>query len=247
MPERFWSLKGCPLFEQLSDDEITQLEQRCRSKAFLRGSVIDLPGQTASVIYLVISGRIKISHITEDGKESILAFIQPGEIFGELAVVDETGNEDFLEASEKSMVLMIPVEAVRRLMERHAGISLAITKLIGLRRRRIERRLKSMMFHPARERLIHVLLDFAEDYGDIQGNELHLRIRLSHQELANLIGSTRETVTVALGELRRNGCIRLERRRVILTHPDLLARTVHRGVPSVQKSVLKPIPAYDAF
>ena len=118
MPERFWSLKACPLFEQLSDDEIVQLEQQCRSKAFLRGSLIDLPGPNASVIYLVVSGRIKIAHITEDGRESILAFMQPGEIFGELAVVDESGNEDFLEAMEKSMVLLIPVEVVRSLMER---------------------------------------------------------------------------------------------------------------------------------
>ncbi|MFQ5732935.1 MAG: Crp/Fnr family transcriptional regulator [Planctomycetaceae bacterium] len=244
MPERFWSLKSCPLFEQLSDDEIRQLEQQCRAKAFLRGSLIDLPGHSAATIYLVVSGRVKIAHITEDGKESILAFMQPGEVFGELAVVDEAGNEDFLEAVEKSTVLMIPVAAVRSLMERHPGISLAITKLIGLRRKRIERRLKSLMFHPARERLIHVLLDFAEDYGVMRGSELYLRIRLTHQELANLIGSTRETVTVALGELREEGYVRLERRRIVLAHPQLLAQTVHRSAPVVQGPLERVIPSY---
>jgi len=248
MPERFWSLKACPLFERLSGEEIKQLESRCRSKSFSAGSMIDLPGNSASAIYLVVTGRIKIAHITGDGKESILAFVQPGEIFGELAVVSENRNEDFLEAVEKSTLIMIPVEAVRSLMQHHPEMSLAITKLIGLRRKRFERRLKNLLFHSARERLIHLLLDFAEDYGVMQGNVLHLKIRLSHQELANLIGTTRETVTVSLGELKAEGYLRIERRRVILTQPDLLARAVGRNVPAVPSvqppPVLKPVPAY---
>lgn len=244
MPERFWCLKDCPLFEKLSDDEIEQLEERCRLKTFFRGSLIDLPGLTASAIYLVVSGRVKISHLTEYGKESILAFVQPGEIFGELAVVDESGNEDFLEAVENSVVLLIPVEVVRSLMERHAGVSLAITKLIGMRRKRIERRLKSLMFHSARERLIHLLLDLVEDYGVMRGNELHLRIRLSHQDLASLIGSSRETVTVALGDLKVLGHIRLERRRIILTHPDRLASSVQRTAPLINRPFSTGIPMY---
>jgi len=247
MSERFWSLKACPLFERLSEEELADVEQQCRSKSFPGGSMIELPGGAASALYLVVSGRIKVAHVTGEGKESILSFVLPGEIFGELAVLGENRNDDYLEAAETSTLIMIPVDVVSRLMQRHPEVSLAITKLIGLRRRRFERRLKNLLFHSARERLIHLLLDFAEDYGVTQSGELHLTIRLSHQELANLIGTTRETVTVSLGEMKTKGYLRLQRRRIILTQPGRLAAVVDRPAPVVSEPspspVLAPVPA----
>ncbi len=217
MLERRQCLKNCSLFDRLSDDEISRLEQQCWLKSAPRGSLFDLGNSCDPVLGLVITGRIKISHITEHGRESILSFIYRGEIFGELAVVEESGPEVRQEAVDDSEVLLIPVATVRHLMECHNHVSLAITKLIGLRRKRVECRLVSHMFHSTRERLIQLLFDLAEDHGVMRNGEQHLQIRLSHQEVANLLGSTRETVTVLLGELKRDGLIRLNHRRIVFT------------------------------
>ena len=96
-------------------------------------------------------------------------------------------------------MITIPGDRMQRLMESHADVSLGITKMIGLRRRRIERRLKNLLYLSNRERLIYLLLELAEQYGLAGSAGINLGIKLSHQDLANIIGSTRETVTVVLG------------------------------------------------
>ena len=113
-------------------------------------------------------------------------------------------------------------------MNNYPNISLGITKLIGFRRLRIERRLKSLLFHSNRDRLVHLLLELAEQYGTQHADGVLLGIRLSHQDLASIIGSTRETVTVLLGKLQGEKKIKVGRRRIVITQPRELAESVQR-------------------
>lgn len=232
MSERIWYLKRCSLFQSISPQEIGRLEARCRMRTFPRGTLVYTPHDSADGVFLLASGRIKIHTITDDGKQAILAFIEPGEVFGELAILGTGGREEYAEACEAATIILIPAEAVHELMGTHAQVSLAVTKLIGLRRRRLERRLKSLLFRSTRERLIHALLDLAGEYGQSTPQGVELRIRLSHQELANLIGSTRESVTIVLGELQAEKFLRVGRRRIVLTNPHDLARSIHASLPN---------------
>ena len=100
------------------------------------------------------------------------------------------------------------------LMEKRPNISLRITKLVGLRRRNVENRLRNIMFRSNRERVLSILVELVENYGKPQGGEWEIGLHLSHQEFASLIGATRETVTVALGHLQLEGLIRVNRRRI---------------------------------
>ena len=111
------------------------------------------------------------------------------------------------------MVVMIPNEEMQHLMAERADVALGITKLIGLRRQRIERRLKNLLFLPNRERVVHLLIDLAEQFGLHTHDGIRLRVKLSHQDMANLIGSTRETVTVILGQLKSEGSVAGGRRK----------------------------------
>ena len=233
MSEKLWFLKQCGIFERLSADELAWLEARSRSRSFGRGSPIYLPAEAAESVLLLASGRVKICNITAEGKQAILAFIEPGELFGELAVFDQGARDEYAEAIEKSTIVLIPGEHFRELMERHAGVSVGVTKLIGLRRRRIERRLKYLLFRSNRERLVNLLLELAETYGKKTNDGLLLDIKLSHQDLANVIGSTRETVTVTLGELQAEGRLVLGRRKIVLTDIDQLAESVEVLSPAV--------------
>lgn len=242
MSEKLWFLKKCELFERLAPEELSRIESVSRARSFARKSPIYLPADQAQSVFLLASGRIKLCHLTHDGKQSIIAFIEPGEMFGELALFEGDEREEYAEALENSTVVMIPGDAIRQLMERHADISLGISKLIGLRRRRIEQRLKNLLFLSNRERLTHLLLELAEQYGHQARDVVELSIKLSHQDLANVIGSTRETVTVVLGELQAEGLIRVGRRRIALVDPARLAASVHRDAPKLphasQPSVL---------
>jgi CRP-like cAMP-binding protein len=229
MNEKLWYLKRCDLFERLSPKELERVESRCRAKSFPRNTPIYLPIDQSQAVFLLASGRVKICHATPDGKQAILAFVEPGELFGELAVFDSGARDEYAETLDPSTVVMIPREEVQRLMEEHPVVSMSLTRMMGLRRRRIERRLKNLLFLSNRDRLTHLLLELAEQYGEPGAEGVRLRIRLSHQDLASIIGSTRETVTGVLGELQGEGLVRVGRKKILIRRPERLAEQVERS------------------
>jgi len=244
MSEKFWHLKSAQIFERLSDDDLRTLEQRSRSTTFRRGSPIYLPSERAEAVFLLARGRVKICNITPDGKQSILALIDPGELFGELAIYsDGAARDEYAEAADPTTVVMIPGPEIQRLMETRIDLSLGITKLIGMRRQRIERRLKNLLFRSNLERLTHLILELVEQYGHDTPNGMEITIKLSHQDLANIIGSTRESVTVLLGQLERNGLIRRSRRKLVVSDLVRLAHSVSCEAPTSLLTIPQNAPA----
>ncbi len=176
---------------------------------------------------------------TPEGKQSILAFIEPGELFGELSLIESGNREERAEASLKSSVIAIPGDALRELMEESPQLSIGVTKLIGLRRKRVERRIRSLLFRNNRDRLTHLLVELAEQYGKATSEGIELSIRLSHQDLASIIGATRETVTTLLGEMQSEGLLIIKRQRLTLLDLRRLAQE-HLGQPLNHQQPAKP-------
>ncbi|QDU97905.1 Crp/Fnr family transcriptional regulator [Lignipirellula cremea] len=235
MAEQYWQLRCCDLFERISTDALQELERCSRARTFRRRAPIYLPADQGDAVFLLSSGRAKICHVTSEGKQSILSFIEPGELFGELSLFDQGARDEYAEAVEESLVVMIPADAMNRLMESQPQLALGVTKLIGLRRKRIEQRLKNLLFLSNRDRLTHLLLDLAQQYGKPSSagpGAVALGIKLSHQELANVIGSTRESVTVVLGEMQAEKLIAIGRRQIELLDLKRLAQAVGRPEPA---------------
>jgi len=216
MGAAIWYLKQCELFEQLSETEAGQLNRRALTRTFKRGTVIYSPTQPGESVMVLASGRVKIKDITLGGRETIMAFIEEGELFGELALMDGDTRQEYAETVDACQVLVIPREDLLALMETRPDIALSVTKLIGLRRRRIETRLRNLLFLPSRDRMLHILLELAESHGDRTGNRVEIRVPLSHQDVASLIGVTRETATLTLGQLQADGLVEVSRRRIVI-------------------------------
>lgn len=212
-----WFLKQCGLFERLSEAEAGQLNRRALTRTFNRGSNIYTPNQLGETVLVLATGRVKIKDITPDGRETILAFIEEGELFGELAILDGQSRREYAEAVDACQVLLIPRGDIVALMETRSDIALSVTKLIGLRRLRIETRLRNLLFLSSRDRMLHILLELAESHGNRRGNRIELRIPLSHQDVASLIGVTRETATLTLGQLQSAGLVEVSRRRIVIS------------------------------
>jgi CRP-like cAMP-binding protein len=221
--EKIWFLKHCPLFEQLSDFQNRYLEQRSVLRVFRRREMIYFPTEPGQSVLLLARGRVKIKVLAADGRETILAFIEEGELFGELALLDTAPRREFAEAVSDVTVIGVAREDLLWLMAQHAELSLQITKLVGLRRRRIENRLGNILFRSTRERVAAVLLELLDSHGEAQKQGWRVRLPLSHQDLANLIGATRETVTLTLGRLQREGLILVQRRRLVVLDRQRLA------------------------
>jgi len=244
MDDKFWYLKSCDLFERLDKEQVSRLESRSTSRIFQRNSLVYVPTDENDSVLLLVSGRVKIYHVTGDGKQALLTIIDPGELFGELAVFSEGRRDEFAETMEASTIVHIPGNEVQRLMSEHPTVSLEMTRLMGLRRKGYERRLKSLLFRSNREKLVHLLLELVEKYGQQTPDGVLIGLKLSHQDLASIIGSTRETVTVVLGELEVEGRLIKNGRRFVLTNVDRLAESIEVDPPQVvtTKKVVKERP-----
>jgi CRP/FNR family cyclic AMP-dependent transcriptional regulator len=197
MTERIWCIQKCRLFELLPAADISYLESRARVKTFPGNSSVYFPGDAAESVFVLVDGRIRLYSITPEGKQAILAIVEPGELFGELALLGSDERDE------------------------HAQ---AITKFIGMRRKRLERRLRNLLFRSNRERLVGLLCELLELYGKKIDEGLLINIKLSHQDLAGLIGITRESVTLTLGELQLERLLTVGRQRIVILNPDKLAR-----------------------
>jgi CRP-like cAMP-binding protein len=234
MRDSYWYLKNCSLFSQLSPDDVQALEAESRMKVLKRGEPVYLPDQLADGVLYVAQGRVKLGHSTPDGKQAILGFIDTGEIFGELSVFGGHRRDEYAETTEKTTLVLIPKQTFSRIMQKYPHIALGVTKIIGCRRQRIQRRLRNLLFRSNRERVIHLLLELVERYGVQVPEGLLVNIRLSHLEMASIIGSTRETVTVVLGQLQKEEYLTIARRKIIIKDLSRLAQEVGESAPQLQ-------------
>ncbi len=233
MKEKIWFLKACDLFERLSAADKRQLEKRAVLRTFPAGSFIYFPTDPGQSVLVLARGRVKIKFLSPDGQETILAFVGAGELFGELAIVDPQPRNEYAEAMVETTVIAIPREEMLALMERRPELALHVTRLFGFRRRRVENRLRNILFCSIRQRLVALLLELVETHGQRDGSAWDITLPLSHQDLASLIGATRETVTLTLGQLQDEKLIRVGRRRlIVLDHPRLAAEALAAARPA---------------
>jgi CRP-like cAMP-binding protein len=146
MRDSFWYLKNCDLFSRLAPQDIAEIESQSRMRQLKRGEPVYLPDEQADGVLLVAQGRVKICHATPDGKQSILGFIDAGEIFGELALLGGERRDEYVETTEKTTLVLIPKQTMQQIVHRYPELVLGVTKLIGMRRQKIQRRLRNLLF-----------------------------------------------------------------------------------------------------
>ena len=225
----------CP-FRRLTDAQTQRFQHRIHSHIYPAHSVVYSPAHKLDSVFVLESGFIKLFHRTWQGKDGTLMLVGPGQIFGELSLFELEPRSEFAETVERSTVLEIPSDLMWELME-YPEVKADVADVVRERRQYAERRLKNLLFTSIRERLVHLLLDLAEQFGEPTDGGIRIRINLSHQELANMIGSTRETVTVVLGELKERKILSVGHRQIVLNHLEELARTVRRRLPVITSKI----------
>lgn len=219
-----WYLKKTPIVMDLSQDELSALASCVTLEEVRRRRVIYLPGDPGDSLFFVNAGRIKISRVTRDGKELTLAYRLPGELFGELCLIDGGPRQEMAEAMENALVAGIPREEFERLMERHAKLGVRMARMLCERRRDLENKVEDLVYRDVNAKLAELLLKLGQDYGVDDARGTLVAVKVTHQEMANLIGSTRETVSLTLSQFKREKLITTEGRKIILTdHSGLQA------------------------
>lgn len=192
-------------------------------KAFKKGDYIYLPDQSSDKIYFLSSGRVKIGNYADSGKEITKAILNKGEIFGELSLVGEEMRRDFAYAMEDTTVCVLTRDEMNTLIKDHSALSLFMMKIMGSRVLEMEQRLESLVFKDSRTRIIEFLLDMANKKGERVGFERVVRKFITHQEIANLTATSRQTVTTVLNELRAKNLLTFNRKRLLIRDMDKLS------------------------
>ncbi len=212
-----WFFEDVNLFEVLCPTKSAGMGEKHSLQAFNKDEFIYFPEQPSEHIYLISEGRIKIGAYTESGKENIKTILSKGEIFGELALVGEEKRTDFaLAMDNETKVCSMSIQDMHAMMADNKELNLKIYKLIGFRIKKLERRIESLVFKDAKSRIIDFLKDQAYEKGKKVGFETLIKNNFTHQDIANLTGTSRQTVTTILNELKEQNLINFDRRRILI-------------------------------
>jgi len=191
-------------------------------KAFKRGEYIYMPEEHSDKIYFIYEGRVKVGTYGDGEKEITKVILGSGEVFGELAMIGQGKRRDFAYAMENTTVCILSMYDIQGLMREHTGFSLFMMKIIGSRVLDMEKRLESLVFKDSRTRVIEFLHQLAEEKGQQIGFEREVRKFLTHQEIANMTATSRQTVTTILNELRSKNILTFNRKRMLVRDMDKL-------------------------
>lgn len=203
--------------QQLAEQKDTAL-----LRTYKKGGFIFQSNQHADKVYILKSGRIKIGTQNAEGKEIIKRIIAPGELFGELSMLGQAVRKDYAVAMEACEVYVMATEDLSFLLQNNRTLSVYFLQTLGRQLIEFERRLESLVFDNSRNRIIRFLDGLVEKRGQRVGYEMLVRKMLTHQEIANLTATSRQTVTMVLNELRSKNILTFNRRRLLIRDMDLL-------------------------
>jgi len=211
------------LYEILCPHKIPSMKDKHSFHFFKKNEYIYFEDEPSKFIYLIASGRVKIGSYKDDGTEIIKAILGTGEIFGELALAGEEKRQDYTQAlDDNTSVCPMSIHDMQELMANNQSLNLKIIKLIGIRIKKLERRIDSLIFKDAKTRIIEFLREMAIEKGQKVGFEVMFKNYLTHQDIASLTGTSRQTVTTVLNELKEKNLINFDRRRFLIRDLDKL-------------------------
>ncbi|MBT8221124.1 MAG: Crp/Fnr family transcriptional regulator [Bacteroidia bacterium] len=219
----FWYLENLDMKGIFCPDKMKDQSDHLPVSKVKKGAYVYMQDDSADKIYFITEGRIKIGTISNSGKEITKAILSDGEVFGELSLAGVEKRRDYALAIEDTIMCILTRADMKIMLKDHTPLNTFFMNLIGSRALEMERRLESLVFKDSRTRVIEFLLDLAKKKGRPVGYETLVRRFMTHQEIANLTATSRQTVTTILNELRNQNILTFNRRRLLIRDLDKLA------------------------
>jgi len=220
------ALRRAPLFSSLNTDQITELARMARRQRFGRDEVVFYQGDPGDSFYVLLAGQVKVSVSSPEGQEAILVMLDSGESFGELALLDAQPRSATIEATRPTEVVVIRKDEFHRLIHQHPDIAVQLLRVMTKRLRDTDQLVQDAAFLDVAERLAKKLLALVDSHGRRSERGIELDIHLTQQDLAAMIGATRESVNKQLGAFRDRGILSVDRQRITILKLDALRARV---------------------
>lgn len=209
-------LRKCPVLVDAPADALVKLAATAQTQSYRARQVVYLPGDRAASVHFIANGRVKVSKVTRDGKELTLAYRTAGDFFGETCLLDGGPREEMVEAMESTTSVEIDRTGLDHLLAASAQAAYPFARALISRWLGLQAKVEQLVFKDVGSKLAELLLRLGSEHGIEHRRGLVLGLKITHQEMANLIGSTRETVSLTLSQFKRKGYIHTEGRKVIL-------------------------------
>jgi CRP/FNR family transcriptional regulator, cyclic AMP receptor protein len=212
------------IFQGVDPSAVEDLRTALEPVSFPRAHVIFAEGELGDRLYIILSGKVKIGRKSPDGRENLLAVFGPSDMFGELSIFDPGPRTSTATTVTEVQAVTMDRTALREWIAKRPEIAEQLLRVIARRLRRTNNMLADLIFTDVPGRVAKALLQLAHDFGTQEGGMLRVTHDLTQEEIAQLVGASRETVNKALADFAHRGWLRLEGKSVLILEPQRLVR-----------------------
>lgn len=173
-------------------------------------------------LYVVMSGRVKIFGTSSQGRSKTFAYLEPGDFFGEMSLIDDEVRSASASVLEDAVLIMLKNDDFRKLIYARPDIAMAALKMMAQRLRRANKEIEALSFNNVLGRIAQILLDLSTRYGKKTDEGIRIEMNLSHKELAEMAGTAREVISRVISRFKRVGCVTFFDNKLTITDPDKL-------------------------
>jgi len=220
-------LKRIPLFSSLKDEELEAINRVSIPKKFKKDQIILLENEEGDTLFVIIHGKVKVTSFSEHGKEVIFSILYDGDFFGDMSLLDGKPRSASVVALEDSEIQLLRRADFIKLLEQHPRIALTLLEELTSRLRKADERIESLALLDVTGRIAGILLQLAEEKSHVTPEGVVIKSRPTHQELANMAGATRETVTRVLKQLERKEYIKMNGKDITIIDPEKFKRDLY--------------------
>ena len=226
-PQQKQCLKDMSVFSRLNGEELELICQGSYDKKYQKGEVIFFENDSFKKLYLLVSGKVKLSMLSPDGKEKVITILQSGDILGEISLFDEDPHPLTAEVIEEAKLMILPWNGLEKIIMERPRLALKIIEAMSKKTRLLTSQIRDLVFQDAAGRLASLLVRFGEDFGIDVDEGKKIDIVLTHQEIANLLGTSRVTVTKMINKFIDEGILKIKNRKMIILDEERLGERLH--------------------
>ncbi|MHB8905907.1 MAG: Crp/Fnr family transcriptional regulator [Melioribacteraceae bacterium] len=203
-------LSSVPIFSELPDEALEKIEKTGSRKSFQKNDVILMEEESGTALFVIITGKVKVARSSNDGREVILTILTDSDFFGEMAILDGLTRSASVVAIEETELFMLQRNDFMSLLHEHPEISIVLLQELTSRLRAADMKIKALSLKDAEGKVASVLLQLADEVGKIKQGKVEIDRLPLQQDLANMAGTSRETISRTLHSFAKKGLIELE-------------------------------------
>lgn len=220
--DKIWYLKHCDIFQSLNKEALEKISSIAREKNIPAKQIVYSPQDRDDLMFILKNGKVRIFRLSSEGKMITLAILKGGDVFGTMSMIKGNIAGAFAQTLEDSYICIIPQGDLRGAIKEIPDIALRLIENINHRLKEAENRIEDFVFRDVPGRIASILLKLSEQFGSVSPGGIEIDLKMTHQELADMVGAARETVTMVLNEFKLDGVIKINEKHITIIEEKTL-------------------------